>query len=674
MTVVWAAADPLEAFLRAKVELCLEDFGTESRAIGHAAIDAIDTYLRSLVWLLLAVIGLLFLQVLAAWPVGAPLVPALPLIRLGFWAALAAIPVQIFASTHRLTEASTLWRSFRQQVARSRFQARTVDQARARAAEFAGRAVAVSGPYRFRAGGLEWSWDDFQKNAIVFGQTGSGKTVTVLNALLDGLLSCADGRVGTSAAAALILDPKGDYRDKIGVLCARLGRSGDLLVLDPSRPDSSVRWNPFDGPDDSLEISERFAGVLQLLGMKNTQDTFWIDSARTFLRHAVGLLRATEPPEAPPSFAGINELATQPMLLEARLFTLYAKALLKAVGEQDLRAEDLARREEVVRAMLAELSSAAPGAAALLAYFRRWDARPGAERALIGTETAALTAALTGAPAVALTPGSEALLAADYLANTWLTMPEKTRGSVQAQLTTMIDPFLTEPYRTVFSGRSTVRLGEVLDQGRILYVFMPRADRSAMSRVVNTLIKLEFYRQVLLRRDKARPSLFFCDEFQSFFTSDEGRGDGPFFERSRQSFHANVVATQNLSGLLRDVSKEETVHNVLGNCAVKLFLRNTEGKTNEYAAKSVFGEYLGFVTTVGRSTGGRGGREGLRDGGTSIGVAAQTLPVVAAERMTQLAIPDAGRGILYAEALVHLASRTAVTVDRLRFKVHPLDA
>ena len=79
---------------------------------------------------------------------------------------------------------------------------------------------------------------------------------------------------------------------------------------------------------------------------------------------------------------------------------------------------------------------------------------------------------------------------------------------MQTQLTTMIDQFLSEPYRTIFSGRSTVRLGDVLDQGKLFYVFMPLEERSAMSRVVNAMIKQEFYRQVLLRRDKTRPSLF----------------------------------------------------------------------------------------------------------------------------------------------------------------------
>ena len=672
LTMIWSAGAPLETYLRARLEVCLEDFGVEGRALGHSVIDALSRFLRPIIALLLAAGGLLALRVAAAWPIGDSLASYAGLFHWGCWIALLCVPVQVFISSNRLNEVFSLWQSFRLQLGRSRFRPRTVAEAKARVVELAGPPVTVTGSYAFRAGGMDWTWGDFQKNAIIFGQVGSGKTVAVLNALLDGLLSSADGQTGTEPACALILDPKGDYREKIGVLCDRLGRSGDLCVLDPNRPADSVRWNPFDSPDDALEISERFAGVLQLLGMKNTQDTFWIDTAKTFLRHAVGLLRATGEQDAPPSFSGISELATQPLLLEARLFVLHAKAFLCLVGAEDAAVGELARDIDP-DAVARSLSDTAPGAAAIKSFFRRWGAKRDSDRNAIAKEVAELAVTLRAAPAVALTPGSEGLLAAQFLAHTWLEMPEKTRGSVQTQLTTMIDPFLTEPYRTIFSGRSTVRLGEIIDTGRIFYAFMPREDRSAMSRVVNTLVKLEFYRQVLLRRAKTRPSLFFCDEFQSFFTSDEGRGDGPFFERSRESFHANVVATQNLSSLLRDVPKEEIVHSFMGNCAIKIFLRNTEGRTNEYASKNVFGEYLGFVTTVSRSVAEGGGKHGFREG-ASINLTVQTLPVVAPERLTQLAIPDRERGAQYAEALIHLGSRAAIVVDRLLFKVHALDS
>ena len=296
VTMIWGAAEPLETYLRAKLELSLEDFGTESRSIGHVVIDTLTRYVRQPVWMLMAMTGLLFLMILAEWPIGAPLAPLAIIIHLAFWATLIALPVQLFRTTHRLTEIRTLWRTFQQQTARSRFQIRTVQEARRRSTALEGPPIVVSGPYKFQAGGKEWSWEDFQKNAIIFGQTGSGKTITLLNSFLDGLLSAADGRPGTKAASALILDPKGDYRDKIETLCHRLGPFlATFSSSIPTGPPPRCAGNPFDSPDDALEISERFAGVLQLLGMKSANDTIFIDTAKMFICHAVGLLRATEP-------------------------------------------------------------------------------------------------------------------------------------------------------------------------------------------------------------------------------------------------------------------------------------------------------------------------------------------------------------------------------------------
>jgi type IV secretory pathway TraG/TraD family ATPase VirD4 len=54
----------------------------------------------------------------------------------------------------------------------------------------------------------------------------------------------------------------------------------------------------------------------------------------------------------------------------------------------------------------------------------------------------------------------------------------------------------------------------VIDQGKLFYVNLPAADRERMSRVVNTLIKLEFQKHVLKRPNKRRPSFMLIDEFQ----------------------------------------------------------------------------------------------------------------------------------------------------------------
>lgn len=680
-TALWGVTSPLEEYLKAELELKYDNFGPETRKLGYLWVDSVCRLLTRLAWLLLSALTFIFLTVLVywatEWPILSSLVSFHPLFRFGYRISFLVVPIMLFFSTNHITEILMLRRIFKKHLEQSKLQPHTIEDAEKRELFFSGPAVKVTGPYRFEAGGIEWSWkDDFQKSTVVFGQIGSGKTITVLNALLDGLLSSASGQSGTETASALILDPKGDYfkSDKLMVLCQRLNRSKDLCILHPNQPEASIHWNPFDCPDDAGEISERFAGVLELLGKnKNTQDTFFIGSAKTVLQYSITLLRATQPLDSPPSFSLINDLITKPPLLEARLFIFFSKILLAELAHPDLNPKHLIF-DETLRDLLNELkkkehSSNLP---ILGRYFDYWMKHNAQIFNSIKDEVVSLSDELDSVPPVNLSQNPDFLLAAEYFYTGWASMPSRTRASVQAELTLMISPFLNEPYRSIFSGKSTFSMQEILDKGKILYVFMPSSGKqSEMSIIVNTLIKLEFYRQVLMQPRKTRPSLFFCDEFQAFYTSDERRGDTAFFAQSRESFHANIIATQNLAGLLMNASKEEAVDSLLGNCAVKIFLRNSEGKTNEYASKNIFGEYSGSVISVSRGISERGGKAGL-GGSTNFTENTQILRRVPSEQFIHLAIPSESSGIKFAEALVALGSRAEFKIEKLKFKIHPV--
>lgn len=455
--------------------------------------------------------------------------------------------------------------------------------------------VKVTGDLSFRAGGSAWTWEDFTKNGIVFGQSGSGKTVCVLNALLDGLLSSAQSR--EERPAGLILDPKGDFRGKLQRLCARLGREEDLMILSPQAAHRSIRWNPFDSTDDELELAARFAATLEALGMKNDDSSYWVDSAKKFIRHAIALIRLTNPRGMPPSFLQIAELSVSFENLAARTSRL-----------------DISRAD----------------CDGCLSYF----------------------------------------------ANEWADLADETRTSVQSYLTNMLDPFQMEPYASLFSGRSTMRLAEMIDSGKILYVDMPIADKELMARTVGTFIKLEYFREVLRRPDKRRPSFFLCDEFQSFFTTAQGKGDADFFERSRQSLHANLIATQNLPALLKASPKKETVQNLLGNCAVKLFLRNTDQETNDYASK-LFGQQLVAMTGGGAASSGQGlgNQFSVFSGAMTSSENEQYDSIVRGERFSELAIPARGSSIDYCEVIAHHAARPEMERGsrKQRWRLHLLD-
>jgi hypothetical protein len=255
----------------------------------------------------------------------------------------------------------------------------------------------------------------------------------------------------------------------------------------------------------------------------------------------------------------------------------------------------------------------------------------------------------------------------NFFARQWVAMPDEQHAGVVGHITNMVDPFTMPPYATLLAGKSTWTVRDVVRGGKILYVDMPMAEKEVMTRTVGTFLKLAYYREVLRVLNKRRPSFFFCDEFQAFFTPGKG-GDADFFERSRQSYHANFIATQNIPALLKHAPREEPVLNLLGNCAVKIFLRNTDEKTNEYASK-LWGERLAGMAGSSATPGG-----GFL-GGLTPGAHASTndtpVRVVRPEEFGMLDIPvreDPGRQ--HASALVRLGSRAEVERQALRRRWH----
>ena len=81
------------------------------------------------------------------------------------------------------------------------------------------------------------------------------------------------------------------------------------------------------------------------------------------------------------------------------------------------------------------------------------------------------------------------------------------------------------------------------------------AGRERVSPVLMTLLRLEFQREILRRPNKARRCFLFADEFQALYVSGENQGDSDFFESSRESNHANIVAAQNLSSFPQENDK-----------------------------------------------------------------------------------------------------------------------
>ncbi len=595
-SVTWSATEPLGKYLR---EYHRWKYSEAGPAINHTVgqlVVRMSRFAAGLGWVATASVGACALYVLSFWEVGALLEEA-RLVLWGTWLlTMIAVPLYPIFKAGALNEIVHLRRQLHEQLALAGLEGKSEKEAAQDEELGAAAALKVLGPLQFRAGGYDWHFSDFYKNAVIFGMTGSGKTVCVLNAVLDGLLGSSSA--AGAPCAGLILDPKGDFRDKIELACRRHGRSRDLIVIDPYRIDRSARFNPIDSDDSPFELADRFASVIETLNSgKSSEDTFWIDNCKKFIQYAIILLREAKADEGPPNLTEIYDCATQDDFLKFVIDRADANV-----------ANDSARAAELERA------------------------RTFAERE-------------------------------------WFELANETKSSARSFLTNMLLPFLEAPFDELFGSRSTKTMGEILDNGHILYVYMPIADRRAMARIVCTFVKLEFYREVLKRVDKTRPSFFLCDEFQAFFTvGSAGMGDNQAFERTRQSNHANIIATQNLPALTLVAPKEDVVTNLLGNCGTKIFLRNTDDKTNEYASK-IFGERIETLVSTSQSV-----THGLRRRPESGSVSSNASygRRIRADVFTDLAVPSQVDAIPYAEAMVHLAARARVHFQKQTWTVHPL--
>ena len=97
--------------------------------------------------------------------------------------------------------------------------------------------------------GKPWLWPDATRimQSVVFGATGSGKTTLLKNIITQDLFRAVGPSRDRRRIPMLIFDGKGDQEFLSDLLPAieTAGRMHQLRVLNPSRPDISVHYNPF---------------------------------------------------------------------------------------------------------------------------------------------------------------------------------------------------------------------------------------------------------------------------------------------------------------------------------------------------------------------------------------------------------------------------------------------
>jgi hypothetical protein len=137
--------------------------------------------------------------------------------------------------------------------------------------------------------GAPWLWPDRVRvmQGIVLGMTGTGKTTLLRNIITQDLYRLVGPPEDRHRIPMVIFDGKGDMEFFYSLLphIHRAGRLRDLRVLNPGRPDISVRYNPFYCSDEDY-----MPVVNMVFGSFNLHDEFFAKHQLNYLADIVRVL------------------------------------------------------------------------------------------------------------------------------------------------------------------------------------------------------------------------------------------------------------------------------------------------------------------------------------------------------------------------------------------------
>jgi hypothetical protein len=169
-------------------------------------------------------------------------------------------------------------------------------------------------------------------------------------------------------------------------------------------------------------------------------------------------------------------------------------------------------------------------------------------------------------------------------------LSKKTRGFVYATLNTILDSFISGALKEILMSETNTKPEDAFD-GKIFIVDMSVEEYGQTGLLLNIIWKHCF--QMAISRSKrvenARPIFTVCDENHAFITASDTKAQATL----RSKGHCSISATQNiplyLTALGSGAKATDLVNALLGATENKIFCRNPDITTNDYARK-LFGQ------------------------------------------------------------------------------------
>ncbi|MEI8022541.1 MAG: TraM recognition domain-containing protein, partial [Schlesneria sp.] len=178
---------------------------------------------------------------------------------------------------------------------------------------------------------------------------------------------------------------------------------------------------------------------------------------------------------------------------------------------------------------------------------------------------------------------------AGFLIGEFPFMADKTRSSIVATATGVLDVFMRGAARDLFSTETTFIPEMSRFGGAIIVLDLSVKEFGEVGRFAQTLFKL-IWQQAMERTNTVqnrRPVFLFADEFQEFCVSE----DRDFQATARSSLCCTVYATQNLPSLYAAMgggeSAKQQADALIGNLSTRILHANGDQTTNAWCAEMI---------------------------------------------------------------------------------------
>jgi hypothetical protein len=393
--------------------------------------------------------------------------------------------------------------------------------------------------------------------------------------------------------AALVLEVKGDFCQRVREILKRHGRDADYLEVSL---ESGYRYNPLHNELDAYALAYGIATLMTNLFGRG-KEPFWQQASTNLVKFVI-LLHQT-----------LDDYVT--------LFQVYACVIspdrLRAkIAEGTRRFEAKNRRIAVDKRAHVKSEALQPWL-----WFEDENGQDSWTYWAKDTEDTLRAAGVSIWTYDADPPADEADRLSQFEAvkrwfdDDWMRIEPKLRTSIVEGVSVFLSLFddnprvkytfcppkdTYDPARNpdAIHGRPLPPLADLIEQGKVVALNFPTAMNPGLARALGTMLKQDFQRAVLNRIQKmtAEPSrpwrsvAFVCDEYQAFATTGENEpsGDEKFFSLARQARCIPIVATQSISSL-RSTLSGESWRTLLQGLRTKVFLALSDDFSAQMAAE-----------------------------------------------------------------------------------------